>query len=343
MGDKTSKGLTFQVLYNLIKESDRTGDPARQDTSPHPDAETDLDPNRNMLREDLDGDRTIARAQDLLYRLEIESHKIEQVTRTLQNQSSQHHITQGMRMRILRALTPRGFILDERTPEARDLKWSHPISDTYFDTLPDPVAVSINLTYWHLLKATWYTLEGTILVPSSGNIMELSQMLLWNHPYIAMKSFLEGMTAYNETRGPRTMIPLNTTIRALGSTVQKPRIHLLLPDWETCHSDLNPRSKRHLLEEHTFDQEQMNAEENRTSAWNHDGGEALGRLGNQILGGHKLAIHLASPIPPARLHVTIIDHCMNLHTPWFMNTQTLPHPAPNPLTSKYPCSKDKHA
>ena len=72
-----------------------------------------------------------------------------------------------MRMRILQALTPRGFILDERTPETRDLKWSHPISHTYFDTLPDPVAVSINLTYWHLLKATWYTLEGTILVPSS--------------------------------------------------------------------------------------------------------------------------------------------------------------------------------
>ena len=36
-------------------------------------------------------------------------------------------------------------------------------------------------------------------------------------------------------------------------------------------------------------------------------------------------MHLASPIPPARLYVTIIDHCMNLHTPWIMNTQTLPH------------------
>ena len=65
----------------------------------------------------------------------------------------------------------------------------------------------------------------------------------------------------------------------------------------------------------------MNAAKNRTSAWNHD----VGRLGNLILGGHKLAIHLASPIPPARLHVTITDYCMNLHTPWFMLTQTLPH------------------
>jgi len=230
-----------------------------------------------------------------------------------------------MGIRILQALTPRGFILDERTPEARDLKWSLPISGTNFDTLPDPVAVSVNLTYWHCLKAIWLTLEGTILVPASGSITELSQMLLWNHPYVAMKSFLKGMTAYNETRGPRIMIPLNTTIRAVGSTAQKPRIHLLLPDLEIGHLDLTPRSKRHLLEERTIDQEQTNTEENRTSAWNHDGGEALGRLGNQILGGHKLAMYPANTTPPARLFVTIIDHCMNLHTPWFTNTQNLPH------------------
>jgi len=150
-------------------------------------------------------------------------------------------------------------------------------------------------------------------------------MLLWNHPYVAMNSFLQGMTAYNETRGPRTMIPLNTTIRALGSTAQKPRIHLLLTDWETGHLDLTPRSKRHLLKERTSDQEQTNPEENRTSAWNHDGGKALGRFGNQILGGHKLATYPANLTPSARLHVTIIDHRMNLHTPWFTNKQTLPH------------------
>ena len=35
MGDETSQGLTLQVLYNLIRESDRTGNPARQDTSTH--------------------------------------------------------------------------------------------------------------------------------------------------------------------------------------------------------------------------------------------------------------------------------------------------------------------
>jgi len=177
-GDETSKGLTLEVLYNLMRESDRTGDTARQNTSSHPDAEIDTGPYRNRSREDPEGDRTITRAQDLLYRLEIETHRVERVTRTLQNQPSQHHITQEMGTRILQALTPRGFILDKRTLEARDLKWSHPISGTYFDTLPDPVAVLINLTYWHCLKATWLTLEGTILVPSSGSIIELSQMLL---------------------------------------------------------------------------------------------------------------------------------------------------------------------
>jgi len=69
-----------------------------------------------------------------------------------------------------------------------------------------------------------------------------------------MESFLQGMTAYNETRGPRTMILLNTTIRALGPTAQNPRIHLLLPDWETGNLDLTPRSKRHLLEKRTSPQ-----------------------------------------------------------------------------------------
>jgi len=194
-GDETSKGLTLQVLYNLMRESDKTGATARQNTSSHPDADYDTDTYRNSAGEDPDGCKIITRAQDLLYRLEIETHRIERVTRTLQNQTSHHHITQGMGIRILQALTPRGFILGERTPGTRDLKWSNPISGTNFDTLPDLTAVSVNLTYWHCLKAIWLTRVGTILVPSSGSITELSQMLLWNHPYVAMKSFLQGLTA----------------------------------------------------------------------------------------------------------------------------------------------------
>jgi len=69
----------------------------------------------------------------------------------------------------------------------------------------------------------------------------------------------------------------------------------------------------------------MKAAENRTSAWNHDGGEALGRIGNQILGGYKLVIQPASPIPLTRVYVTVIDHHRNLHTPWYRNKQTFPH------------------
>ena len=170
MGDETSQGLTLQVLHNLIRESDKTRDPAQQDSQTHSDAGTDMDPNRSEMRKDLEGDRTIVRAQDILYRLEIESHRIKQVTRNLQSTPSQHHITQGMGMRISQALTPRGFSLDMRTPETRDLRWSHPISGACFDTLPDLVKVMIILSYWHCLKAPWYSQEGTILVPSSGNV-----------------------------------------------------------------------------------------------------------------------------------------------------------------------------
>ena len=160
-------------------------------------------------------------------------------------------------MKILQALTPRKFSLDDRTPETRELKWSHPISGTHFDTLPDPVAVFIKLTYWHFLNATGRTLEGTFLVPVSANIIKLIQMLLWKHPYVAMKSYLQGMT-----RGTRIPIPLCNTIRALGLTTQKLRMHLLLPDWETGHFDLNPRSKRHSLMEHT-DQIQIIGDDDR--------------------------------------------------------------------------------
>jgi len=229
-GDETSTGLTLQVLYNLMSQADKTLDTPQQNPLSHPDVDKDTDPHLNRTGEVSEGYRIITRAQGLLYRVEIETHTIERVTRTLQNHPSHHHITQCMGIRILQALTPREFILAGRTPRARDLKWSHPVSGTNFDTLPDLAAVSVNLTYWHCHMAIWRTTEGTILVPSSGNITELIQLLLWNHPYVAMKSFLQGMTAYNKTRGSRTMIPLNTIIRALGSTAQKPRIHLLLPD-----------------------------------------------------------------------------------------------------------------
>jgi len=155
MRDETSQGLTLQVLYNLIRESDKTRDPTQQYSSTHPDTETDME-----TPEGLEGDRTILRAQDALCQLEIESHRIEQATRNLQNTPSQHHVTQGMGMRILQALTPRGFSLDIRTPEIRELRWSHHISGTCFDTLPDLEEVTIILSYWHCLKAAWHSQAG---------------------------------------------------------------------------------------------------------------------------------------------------------------------------------------
>jgi len=93
---------------------------------------------------------------------------------------------------------------------------------------------------------------------------------------------------------------------------------------ETGHLDLTPRSRRHLQDENTIDNEHANPKENTVSTWSHDGGEALGRLGNHIIGGHKLT-YPANSTPPERLRVTIIDHCMNQHTPWSIDTQTQPN------------------
>jgi len=163
MSDETSQGLTLQVLCNMIRETDTMSKLFQQHSSTNPDTRTDLE-----TPEEMEEDHTIPRAQDVLYRLEIESHKIEQLTRILQNNPSQHHVTQGLGRKILRVLTPRGFSLDTRTPEIQELRWSHQISGTCFDTLPDLEEVTAILSYWHCLKGTWHSQVGTILVPSSG-------------------------------------------------------------------------------------------------------------------------------------------------------------------------------
>jgi len=79
-GIRTSGSL--QKFYNTNTELDETGDLAQQDTSSHLHTQTDIGPNRNRVREDLKG-HTGARVPVLLYRLEIESHKIEQAIQTL--------------------------------------------------------------------------------------------------------------------------------------------------------------------------------------------------------------------------------------------------------------------
>jgi len=151
------------------------------------------------------------------------------------------------------------------------------------------------------------------------------QMLLWNHPYIEMESFLQGMTAFETTRGARINVPLGSDIRALGPFAHQSNIHLLLPYWETGHLDLTPRPRSLLEEGISVDQKPTNPEGNKLTPWSHDGGEALGRLANQIIGGHKLTYYPNTLISPKRLRVMIIDHCLNLHTPgWSTDAQTLP-------------------
>ena len=228
-GDETSKGLTLQVLYNLMREADKMHDTPQQQPLLHLGMGTYTDLHSNSTEEVSTRPRPITRVQGLLYSLETDTRTIEQVTWTLHKQSSHHHVTQSMGLRILKVLTPRGFTLTVRTPRERDLKWSHSVSVTNFDTLPDLVTVVVNLTHWHV----------------TGNITQLIQMLLRNHSYVDLKSFLQEITTYNSTLGDRIKSPLNTHIRALGSTTQTPIIHLLLPHWETGHLDLTPRSRRH--------------------------------------------------------------------------------------------------
>jgi len=179
--DETSKGLTLQVLYNLMREADRMHDTPQRRPLPHPDLcpgvvggaagachaylGTHTDLYLNSTEEGSARPRPITRAQGLLYRLETDTHTLEQVTRTLHNQSSRHHVIQSMGLRILQALTPRGYILAVRTPRERDLKWAHPVSGTNFDTLPDLATIVVNLTHWHSHKATWQTMEGSSRTP----------------------------------------------------------------------------------------------------------------------------------------------------------------------------------
>ena len=101
MGNETSKGLTLQNLHNMSRVPDEAGDPTQQDTPTLLDPNSDIHPNWNSLRND-----RMTRVLVLLYRLETESHKIEQTIQSLQHQPSQHHTTQALGMATLEALTP---------------------------------------------------------------------------------------------------------------------------------------------------------------------------------------------------------------------------------------------
>ena len=287
MGDETSKGLTLQVLLNLsgINATGAFGKPL-----------------------------------SLLHRLETDTHKIERTIRSLQHLPSLHHTTQTLGMTILEALTPKGFSLDVRTLDNREFQWRHSLTGILFITLPDLVSVDVKLTYWHCLKGSGCTLAGNIQMPKSANIGELIRMFLWNHPYVAMQAYLHRMIIYDGTGDTRQRISLCTTIWALGSTTHK-QAHLLLPDWESGHSDLSPLSQRYPFAA-TTDPIQS-GEAAGTDDLLLDGGEALGRVGHRILRGHQWG-KLYGPTTPYKLHVTIIDHHLNPCTPWLANMRTNP-------------------
>ena len=140
--------------------------------------------------------------------------------------------------------------MNTRTLEHQELSWSHHTSGTCFDTLPVLREVTVILSYWHSLKDSWHSQEGTISTPVSGDILKLSRMLLWNHPSMSMEPFGLKMLAFDETRGLHQAIPLTTTILTLGHKDLGIRIHLLIPDWESGHSDLHPRHMADLHPRH---------------------------------------------------------------------------------------------
>jgi len=58
------------------------------------------------------GPRITTRAQNMLYRLETETHAIERAIESLYNYSSQHHIARSMGIRILQTLTTEGYFCE---------------------------------------------------------------------------------------------------------------------------------------------------------------------------------------------------------------------------------------
>jgi len=145
-------------------------------------------------------------------------------------------------------------------------------------------------------------------------------MHLWKLPFVAMKSYLQKMTIDNETGDSPKRISLCTTIRALGGTTHK-QIHILSPDWELGHSDLEPLSPRYSLSDNT--DPYPIGKGASIYDWRLDGGEALGKLGHRILGGHKM-VKVNGSSATSKLHVTIIDHHMNQRTPWLASMQMNP-------------------
>ena len=59
----------------------------------------------------------------------------------------------------------------------------------------------VHIRLWFTTPDLGRPLEGTFVVPISANIIELIQMHLWKHFYVAMKSYLQGTHTRGVFRG----------------------------------------------------------------------------------------------------------------------------------------------
>ena len=77
--------------------------------------------------------------------------------------------------------------------------------------------------------------------------------------------------------------------------------------------------------------------------WTLDAEATLGRSGNQVLGINKMIPYPTVLAPPQYLRITIMNHCLNLHTPWAIEIQAhtlqyriLGHPASKAIDLQIP-------
>ena len=111
--DETTKGLVFQVLYNLMREVDNTHDTPHQGPSLHPNKGESADLHLNNTGGGLRGPNTITRAQPAIQTGNRNSHDRASHPDLIQPPLTSPRYTKYW-IRILQVLTPEGFILSKK-------------------------------------------------------------------------------------------------------------------------------------------------------------------------------------------------------------------------------------
>jgi len=138
-----------------------------------------------------------------------------------------------------------------------------------------------------------------------------------------MESFLQGIAAYKITRDIQRPVPLDSDIRVLDASFHQFNVHFLLPQWKAGHSGRTPQSKKPQEEGSPPDERSISRQDTTSTSWTLDLGATLGRSGNQIIRVHKMTPYPTAFVPPQWLRVTMVDHCLNPHTPWAIGVQPL--------------------